>query len=393
MEPTLLVAQDSESALLTSTSNKSYLHLFLLFLIGTTSWLQINGLFVQLPIYVNTLPESYGIAAYFILCTQIGNFFGLAYYLIRRSIKFPIEKYAIMSVLVVAIAISAFYVFTWDIVYDNISFYLLLYCVVAGGVGSVSVVSMIPFAASYGTVHTSVLSSGMGASGIIASVFALIQQPQAAQLFSTEVFSGLCGCVSFVSIISLIVLLKISPVDKVFHSISINDVQLSPKENIYMLCIKPGLSQLLISIMNYFALGLLTFSVSGFESENVLVFWISLLGVFFGAAFRMATVFIKFKQIVILSLVQSLFWVYVVVFAFLDNSKLPSSVGWSVVVAATIFQSLYGYTDTTNYNYVVDCVAPKNIGSASRFIGICNQAGALIGSITVFVLVITGILS
>ena len=50
---------------------------------GTASWISINGLWVELPLLVNELPESWSLASYLSIIVQIANVGPLLYSLLR----------------------------------------------------------------------------------------------------------------------------------------------------------------------------------------------------------------------------------------------------------------------------------------------------------------------
>lgn len=55
-------------------------------LFGMSSWIALNGLWVEMPILVNRLPESWKLASYLVLITQVANVGTITYSLVRRCI-------------------------------------------------------------------------------------------------------------------------------------------------------------------------------------------------------------------------------------------------------------------------------------------------------------------
>lgn len=45
----------------------------LVILFGVSSWVAVNGLWVELPILVNTLPEAWQLSSYIVITTQVAN--------------------------------------------------------------------------------------------------------------------------------------------------------------------------------------------------------------------------------------------------------------------------------------------------------------------------------
>jgi len=61
----------------------SLVHLLAL-LFGVSAWIAINGLWQQTPILVNKLPESWNLASYITLITQLANVGPLIYSLLKK---------------------------------------------------------------------------------------------------------------------------------------------------------------------------------------------------------------------------------------------------------------------------------------------------------------------
>ena len=59
-------------ASLCSKDSKFLIHLLVL-LFGAGAWIAVNGIWVELPIIVDQLPESWNLPSYLTLITQAGN--------------------------------------------------------------------------------------------------------------------------------------------------------------------------------------------------------------------------------------------------------------------------------------------------------------------------------
>lgn len=57
---------------------------FLIILFGVSSWVAVNGLWVELPVLVDTLPESWQLASYIVITTQLANLGPLLFSACRR---------------------------------------------------------------------------------------------------------------------------------------------------------------------------------------------------------------------------------------------------------------------------------------------------------------------
>ena len=51
---------------------------------GISSWVSINGLWTQLPMLVNSLPESWSLASYLTVTVQLANVGPIGYSLVRH---------------------------------------------------------------------------------------------------------------------------------------------------------------------------------------------------------------------------------------------------------------------------------------------------------------------
>ena len=56
-------------------------------LFGTASWISINGLWVELPLLVNVLPESWSLASYLSIIVQIANIGPITYAILRWQFR------------------------------------------------------------------------------------------------------------------------------------------------------------------------------------------------------------------------------------------------------------------------------------------------------------------
>jgi len=85
-------------------------------LFGMASWISVNGLWVELPVLVSVLPESWALASYLSVIVQIANLGPISYALLRwRFGDERISKTAcIYLLLIVGVISSVLLVFLWD---------------------------------------------------------------------------------------------------------------------------------------------------------------------------------------------------------------------------------------------------------------------------------------
>ncbi|XP_077982489.1 solute carrier family 52, riboflavin transporter, member 3-B-like [Glandiceps talaboti] len=148
-------------------------------LLGMASWIDINGLWVQLPLMVNFLPEGWNLPSYLVIIIQVANigplFFTIASRFTHRRIEIP-TNYIIISVGAASCILLSFY---WDVTtYINgtehstallaLSFSLAL-------VDCTSSVSFLAFMSIYPMGYMTAYFIGEGLSGLVPSLIALIQ--------------------------------------------------------------------------------------------------------------------------------------------------------------------------------------------------------------------------
>lgn len=94
------------------------LHVLVL-LFGTSAWLSINSIYVQLPILSQSAPESWNLASYIVVIIQVSCIFPLVYSIIRnwqRAITDRIETVLIIFLLILDIVGLLLSTFTYSIV-------------------------------------------------------------------------------------------------------------------------------------------------------------------------------------------------------------------------------------------------------------------------------------
>ncbi|XP_070579973.1 solute carrier family 52, riboflavin transporter, member 3-A-like [Ptychodera flava] len=148
-------------------------------LFGMASWLDINGLWIQLPILVNYLPEGWALASYLILIIQIANIgpivFSVANKFTTRKIEIP-TNYIIIVVGVIACLLLVPF---WDRTsYVNGREHSTAFLILSGLLALVDCTSSLSFLAFMSSFPREFMSSyfvGEGFSALVPSVLGLIQ--------------------------------------------------------------------------------------------------------------------------------------------------------------------------------------------------------------------------
>ncbi len=147
---------------------------------GLGSWVAVNGLWVELPLIVNTLPEAWELPSYLTVIIQLANLgpllVTLTHKLCPSRLKEKFVIYAILSIGVVSCILLAFF---WDettivagashsTAFFIITFFLAL-------VDCTSSVTFLPFMMQLPAKYITTYFIGEGLSGFIPGVIALAQ--------------------------------------------------------------------------------------------------------------------------------------------------------------------------------------------------------------------------
>ncbi|XP_058802096.1 solute carrier family 52, riboflavin transporter, member 3-A-like [Phymastichus coffea] len=159
---------------------KYYLLVHILIMIfGTSAWIGVNGIFIQLPLLVNTAPESWKLATYLVIAVQAANIAPIIYSLFRKSSCKSNEFCCILSSLgfasVVMGLLAFFYDKTSNISGQDHSIVLILLTFFTATVSCTSSVLFMPYLRNFKECYLFSYFIGEGLSGVMPSVIALIQ--------------------------------------------------------------------------------------------------------------------------------------------------------------------------------------------------------------------------
>lgn len=147
---------------------------------GLGSWVALNGLWVELPLIVNTLPEGWELPSYLTVIIQLANIGPLLVTFMHKlypgRLKEHVVIYSILSIGVLSCILLAFF---WDetttvagashsTAFFIITFFLSL-------VDCTSTVTFLPFMMQLPAKYVTTYFIGEGLSGFIPAVFALAQ--------------------------------------------------------------------------------------------------------------------------------------------------------------------------------------------------------------------------
>ncbi|XP_050561905.1 solute carrier family 52, riboflavin transporter, member 3-B isoform X2 [Spodoptera frugiperda] len=146
---------------------------------GLGTWLGVNGLYVQLPLLVDRLPEGWALPSSMVMAVQLANSGLLIYAVMRRLLPRVSDAYYISGLLVIgtlALLLNAFlYEKTAVIGSQERSIAYLALTFFAALVGCTSSVLFYPYLRHFRDVYLATYLVGEGLSGFVPSLLALVQ--------------------------------------------------------------------------------------------------------------------------------------------------------------------------------------------------------------------------
>ena len=161
-------------------SSVSVITYILVVVFGTGSWIAINGLWVELPIIVQEIPESWSLPSYLTVIIQLANIAPLAFTLGNKFFPRVVTEVPVIYICAfVGVASCALLAFFWKettfIAGAERSTALLVLCFFLSMVDCTSSVAFIPYMSIFREVYMSPYFAGEGLSGLLPSLVAIIQ--------------------------------------------------------------------------------------------------------------------------------------------------------------------------------------------------------------------------
>ena len=151
----------------------------LIVIFGISSWVSINGLWVQTPLLVKSLPEAWDISSYIVLLTQFANI-GPILYTVLKELVDPtstdkLETFSIHFILALGFISCLLLSFTWHVVIANVSLPFFILATISAMVDCTSSVLYFPFVSKFKLASLRSLLFGEALSGLVPSMVALVQ--------------------------------------------------------------------------------------------------------------------------------------------------------------------------------------------------------------------------
>lgn len=152
--------------------------LFIVFAIS--SWIDINGVWSELPFMIQHLPESWDLASYLVIIIQIANIGPLTYALLAKFFPKTVKEWPVIYLIIGVGLLSTILLYhywnkTGEVAGKERSLYLFIFCSLLSLVDCTSSVVYLPYMAYFDRKYMSAFYIGEGFSGLIPSVVGLAQ--------------------------------------------------------------------------------------------------------------------------------------------------------------------------------------------------------------------------
>lgn len=156
----------------------------LICLLGTGSWVEINGIWVELPLLVSQSPQQWSLPSYLTVVIQLANIGPILYVIANRYIKkngrkVVTEVPVIYTILCVGLVASFLLAFLWKetTIISGVTYStaLIVLSFFLATVDCTSSLTFLPFMAYFPAKYMTAYYVGEGFSGFLPSILALIQ--------------------------------------------------------------------------------------------------------------------------------------------------------------------------------------------------------------------------
>lgn len=412
-------------------------HEFYLYIaLGLPTWTLVDGTWAILSQLANTLPEGYNISAYLILALTLGNVFPLVIGFVLRKTSLTYLAQVINFILMLGMVTGVLMGAVWNRVITvsgtEVSLPIFLLFFVIGGCSSSSNVTHFTYVSKSDAQNTTALATGMGLGSMAAGVLALFQGLLLNQYgFNVTIFyivlamlyvPALLGFSKLnsvnrqefqqdgdtVSPMSSDVMVDMNGVD--LESTSFENMPITTsqaKKSDHEFAESPFLRQyagiLALQVVNAglgygFVPALISSACGKFNNATLVLLLSTGISAVLDPMFKFLTNYVRletFQSLQIATCVLLLQTVGLILCAALPGDLgLYQGAGGVLPVALYVsFGALFGFTNTCVFRYFKSTVAPRFVHHSYRWSGICSQTGALLGSLTAFLIIVTGSLS
>ena len=147
---------------------------------ANTSWVTVSGIFIQLPLLVESLPEGWKLPSYLAIIVQLGNIAPVIYGILERCCPKLVEEVrAIYACIGITIVCSLLLATTWSqtvfMFGSEYSLSLLILSFFVAMVACTSSVTFLPYMARFKEEYLTAFFLGKGVSGLLLGLLTLAQ--------------------------------------------------------------------------------------------------------------------------------------------------------------------------------------------------------------------------
>lgn len=403
---------------------------------GLPTWTLVDGTWAVLSQLADTLPEGYNISAYLILSLTLGNIFPLVIGFLLRKTSFSYLAQVINFILVTGLLTGVLMGAVWNRVVtiggSEVSLPIFLLFFIVGGCSSSSNVTHFTYVSKSDAPNTTALATGMGLGSMTAGILALFQGLLLRQYgFNVTIFYIVLAMLYIPALFAFAKLHSTHRQDFVEEGSSSNpistefmatmggiDLESTEYENMPLDTVFKSkksdveysessflrqhgtilVLQLINSSLGYgFVPALISSACGKFNNASLVLLLATGITAVLDPMFKFLTNYIRIETFGGLKIATSLLvllTIGLILCAALPNDlSLYHGAGGVLPVALYVsFGALFGFTNTSIFRYFKSTVSPRFVHHSYRWSGICSQSGALLGSLTAFLIVVTGTL-
>lgn len=185
----------------TSNMNHALMHV-LVMLFGIGAWVAINGVWVELPVLVEALPEKWGLPSYLVILIQVANLGPLVVTIMQGFFPRYYHPNVLIYIMLILETMACFLlIFVWHKTVTisgtdhSVPFFVLF--LILGFADCTSSVTSMPYVRRFQYIFITTYFIGEGLSGFVPSVIALAQGTSQAYCVNVTVFNNTTNATSF----------------------------------------------------------------------------------------------------------------------------------------------------------------------------------------------------
>eukprot|EP01084_Bolivina_argentea_P036196 67002_1 len=197
--------------------------LFVIFSLGP-SWMLLDGMYIQVPYFQRSQPESVKMAAKMSLSGSTSMMTVVPIYFLLTNMYPPSSntyRKLIYGIILFQLFLTVFIAIFWSTTINDFSFIIMLVTHCSAGIGHLQTIAIIPWLLAFNPEMSSLIMFGGGIASVIASCLGLIQSPGSnkplfgpSAYYSIMLICILCSLVSWIYLDRNIITPKQCQVDR-----------------------------------------------------------------------------------------------------------------------------------------------------------------------------------